>query len=95
MTPEACMMGLARAGRPPHFRVLDADLALDGARIFQDVRDAFGLLRRHRVAVHRMLWEFEGGCLLASQRDEVLRCLVTRRPPDQVEELWPTLEEMQ
>jgi len=88
-------MGLAHAGRPPRFRVLDADLPLDGARIFQDVRDAFGLLRRHRVAVHRLLWEFEGGCLLASQHDEVLRCLVARHPATEVQELWAMLEEMQ
>lgn len=89
------MVGLARAGRPPSFRLLDPDLPLDGARIFQDVRDAFGLLRRHRVAVQRMLWEFEGGCLLASQQDEVVRCLVTRRPAHETEDLWPMLEEMQ
>lgn len=89
------MMGLARAGRPPSFRVLDNNVSIDGVRIFQDLRDAFGLLRRHRVAVGRMLWEFEGGCLLASQQDEVVRCLVTRRSPNQVEELWPMLEEMQ
>lgn len=88
-------MGLARAGRTPSFRVLDPSLPLDGARIFQDLRDAFGLLRRHRVAVHRLLWEFEGGCLLASQHDEVLRCLVTRRPASDVQDLWPALEEMQ
>lgn len=95
MTSETCLMGLAHAGRPPRFRVLDAELPLDGARIFQDLRDAFGLLRRHRVSVHRLLWEFEGGCLLASQHDEVLRFLVTRSPATEVEQLWPALEEMQ
>lgn len=93
--PDACLVGLARDGRPPNFRLLNADLPLDGLRIFQDLRDTFALLRRHRVAVHRLLWEFEGGCLLASQHNEVLRCLVTRRCGSEVEDMWPLLGELQ
>lgn len=92
--PEACLAGLAKTGLPPRFCCFDPSLKMDGSRIFQDLRDVFALLRRHRVAAHRLVWEFEGGCLMASQRDDGVRCLVTRRPPTEVEHLWSVLEEI-
>jgi hypothetical protein len=97
MTPlaDACFVGLCRPGCAPRIGHHDPSFGLDAGRVFQDLREAFALLRRHRVAVHRLQWEFEGGLLLATNHDEVLRLLVSRRPAHRLGELWAVLEEMQ
>lgn len=93
--PEVWFVGLGRAGRPADFRNLEPGQVVDGQRVLQDLRDTFTLLRRHRVAATRLVWEFDKGSLLATQVDEVVRCLATTRKISEVDSLWPLLEELQ